>query len=87
MEEQDKMSGGEFVNIMAQLGEKHARMIANTLQIAANELALQNTEKKLKNIHPIFISAGHGAYYGALNIMLKKNDPLVAALNRDLSRK
>ena len=83
MEEKDKMSGSDFVNTMAQLGEKHAKMIADTLQTVADEVAEQTDEKKLKDVHPIFVSAGHGAYHGAMEIMMKKTNPIFAALRRN----
>ena len=80
MEKHEKMSGSEFVNTMAELGEKHAKMITETLQTVAKEVTEMTSDEKIEEVHPIFISAGKGAYHGAMKLMMDVNNPMFAVV-------
>ena len=81
MNEKDKMTGADFVNDMADLGEAHSKLIYEVLEKVAQEVEEKVNNDAIKNIHPIFVSAGRGAYHGALNIMMKKSSPIFDIIN------
>lgn len=70
MDETEKMSGAEYVNAMADLGIKHGKMMIEIMDTIQKELDEAHSEDATKDIHPIFVSAGEGAYVGALRIHL-----------------
>lgn len=84
MDEKQKMNGSEFVNHMAELGQKHAEIISNALQQVASEVEAETNDEKLKKLHPIFISAGKGAYHGAMRMMMQKDNPLFKVISMRL---
>ena len=73
MKKDDKVGGAEFVDVMAELGEKHAGIISEALNRVAEEVQSFTSDDKLEDIHPVFISAGKGAYHGAMKFMMDKN--------------
>ena len=77
MEEKDKMSGSDYVNAMAELGMKHGKMMTESMDAIQEELTAENSEEKTEGVHPIFISAGQGAYEGALRLALGKRGRVI----------
>ena len=72
--EAERKHNDNFVHTMAELGEKHAKLISETLETVAEEVRQQITDELVKDIHPVFMAAGKGAYHGAMKIMMEKNN-------------
>lgn len=77
MDDKDKMSGSDYVNAMAELGMKHGTMMTDSMDAIQKELDAANSTEKVEHVHPIFISAGQGAYEGALRLALGKRGAVV----------
>lgn len=72
MEDKEKMSGSDYVDNMAELGMKHGKILTRAIDAVQEELTAENSDEKVKDVHPIYINAGQGAYEGALRIALGK---------------
>lgn len=61
----------DFIYEMAKLGDKHAKMLNELFTLIQNETngAVERAENS--EIHFIYISAGKGAYHGAMRYLLK----------------
>ena len=85
MDQQHKISGGNYVNDMAELGQKHSRLFAETLKQVAKEYKEFMDRKEHKDIHPIFQMAGRGAYAGALKFDFQPDqEKFEEMLSRDI---
>lgn len=74
---QDKNKNAAFVDKMARMGKDHAERLAIELAAIGKEVDAARDDAKKNQLDPVFMSAGRGAYHGALRIGLDNADKAV----------